>query len=139
MMLILEVMDKVPGLRTVWGAALLLGLVGFVAARFRRWLILPALTVIGVLAYWQLSELADAAVRPAIIQEAGRGYLIQSCAAVAVAVLLSVLGLVPWRARDFVHFQLRGRGGRPQLKRDSLGGGGCPRCTLATGWERWPS
>ncbi len=40
---------------------------------------------------------------------------------------------VPWRARDFVHFQLRGRGGRPQLNRDSLGGGGCPRCTLATG------
>ena len=42
MTLILEVMDKEPGLRTVWGAALLLGLVGFVAARFRRWLILPA-------------------------------------------------------------------------------------------------
>ena len=97
MMLILEVMDKVLSLRTVWGAALLLGMVGFVAARFRRWLVLPALTVIGVLAYWQLSELADAAVRPAIIQEAGRGYLIQSCAAVAVAVLLSVLGLVPKR------------------------------------------
>ncbi len=97
MMLILEVMDKVLSLRTVWGAALLLGLVGFVAARFRRWLVLPALTVIGVLAYWQLSELADAAVRPGIIQEAGRGYLIQSCAAVAVAVLLSVLGLVPKR------------------------------------------
>jgi len=97
MMPILEVMDTEPGLRTVWGAALLLGLVGFVAARFRRWLILPGLTVIGVLAYWQLSELADAAVRPGIIQEAGRGYLIQSCAAVAVAVLLSVLGLVPKR------------------------------------------
>src|SRR6266511_3951779 len=97
MMLILEVMDKEPSLRTVWGAALLLGFVGFVAARFRRWLVLPALTVIGVLAYWQLSELADAAVRPAIIQEAERGYLIQSCAAVAVAGFILVLGLVPKR------------------------------------------
>src|SRR2546426_11786120 len=96
-MLILEVMDKVPALRMVWGAALLLGLVGFVAARFRRWLVLPALGVIGVLAYWQLSELADAALRPAIIQEAGRGYLIQSCAAVAVAGFLSVLGVGPER------------------------------------------
>jgi len=28
---------------------------------------------------------------------------------------------VPWRARDFVHFQLRGRGGRSQLKREPLG------------------
>src|SRR2546422_3912137 len=75
MMLILEVMDKEPSLRTVWGAALLLGLVGFVAARFRRWLVLPALTVIGFLAYWQLSQLADAVVRPGIIQGAGGGRL----------------------------------------------------------------
>src|SRR3989449_5347627 len=72
MMLILEVMDKEPALRTVWGAALLLGLVGFLAARFRRWLVLPALGVIGVLAYWQLSELADAAVRPAIDRKSTR-------------------------------------------------------------------
>src|SRR2546426_12585339 len=93
MMLILEVMDKEPALRTVWGAALLLGLVGFLAARFRRWLVLPALGVIGFLAYWQLSELADPAVGPAIIQEAGRGYLIQSCAAVVVAGLVSGVGL----------------------------------------------
>ncbi len=96
-MLILEVMDKEPSLRTVWGAALLLGLVGFVAVRFRRWLVLPALAIIGFVAYWQLGDLADPAVGPAIIQQAGRGYLIQSCAAVALAVFLSVLGLVPKR------------------------------------------
>ena len=96
-MLILEVMDKEPSLSTVWGAALILGLIGFVAARFRRWLVLPALAVIAFLAYSQLSELADPVVGPAIIQEAGRGYLIHSCAAVALAVLLSVLGLVPKR------------------------------------------
>ena len=73
MMLVLEVMDKEPALRTVWGAALLLGLVGFAAARFRHWLILPMLAVIAFLAYSQLSELADPLVGPAIIHEVGRG------------------------------------------------------------------
>ena len=29
---------------------------------------------------------------------------------------------MPWRARDFVHFTLRGRASRPQLKREPLGG-----------------
>src|SRR2546430_13367385 len=112
-MLILEVMDKEPALRTVWGAALLLGLVGFLAARFRRWLVLPTLGVIGVLAYWQLSELADAAVRPAIIQEAGRGYLIPSCPPVAVAGLVSVVGVGPAR-RGGPTSAPDGRGRRPQ-------------------------
>jgi len=73
----------------------MLGLVGFLAARFRRWLILPALALIAIVAWSQLGELADPSVGPAIIQAAGRGYLIQSCAAVALAVILSVLGLVP--------------------------------------------
>src|SRR2546429_9992033 len=91
MMLVLEVMDKEPTLRTVWGTALLLGLVGFAAARFRRWLVLPPLAVIAFLAYLQLSELADPVTGPAIIQETGRGYLIHSCAAVALSVLHSGL------------------------------------------------
>ena len=95
MMLVLEVIAKEPTLRTVWGAAVLLGLVGFAAARFRRWLVLPALAVIAFLAYSQLSKIADPIIGSAIVQEAGRGYLIHSCAAVALAVLLSVLGLVP--------------------------------------------
>src|SRR2546426_9738914 len=97
MMLILEVMDKEPALRTVWGAALLLGLVGFLAARFRRWLVLPALGVIGFIAYWQFKALADPAAGSAIIQEAGRGYLIQSCAAGAVGGLRSGFGVGPQR------------------------------------------
>jgi len=96
-MAVLEVMDKEPTLLAVWGAAVLLGLVGYTAARFRRWLVIPALAVIAFLAWAQLGELADPTVGPAIIQEAGRGYLIQSCAAVALAVILSVLGLAPKR------------------------------------------
>src|SRR3989454_12555798 len=119
MMLILEVMDKEPALRTVWGAALLLGLVGFLAARFRRWLVLPALGVIGFLAYWQFSALADSAAGPAIIQEAGRGYLIQSCAAVAVAGFLSGVGGVPKRGAA-LHSAPTGGGAPPRLKASRL-------------------
>jgi hypothetical protein len=98
MLLLFEVMDKEPTLLAVWGAALLLGLVGYAATRFRRWLLLPALVLIGFLAWAQLGELADPFVGPTIIQEAGRGYLIQSCAAVALAVILAVLGLAPKRS-----------------------------------------
>jgi hypothetical protein len=98
MLLLLEVMDKQPTLLAIWGAALLLGLLGFAAVRFRRWLVLPALALIAFLAWTQLGDLADPFVGPAIIQELGRGYLIQSCAAVALAVILSVVGLVPKRA-----------------------------------------
>ena len=94
MMPVLDVMDKEPTLRAIWGAATLLGLVGFAAARLRRWLVIPALALI---AWTRLGELADPTVGPSIIQEAGRGYLVQSCAAVALAVILSVLGLVPKR------------------------------------------
>jgi len=97
MMPVLGVMDKEPTLRAIWGAAVLLGFVGFAAARFRRWLVLPALILIAIVAWSRLGELADPIVGPAIVREAGRGYLIQSCAAVALAVILSVLGLVPKR------------------------------------------
>jgi len=97
MLLVLEVMDKEPTLLVVWGAAILLGVVGYAAARFRRWLVLPVLLLIAFLAWSQLGELTDPFVGPAIIQEAGRGYLIQSCAALALAVILCVLGLAPRR------------------------------------------
>lgn len=95
--LFLEVMDKEPTLLAVWGAALVLGLLGFAATRFRRWLVLPALAGIGLVAWSQLGELADPALGPAILEEAGQGYLIQVCAAVALAVVLAVVGLVPRR------------------------------------------
>jgi hypothetical protein len=90
-------MDKQPTLLAIWGVALGLGLVGFAATRFRRWLVLPVLAVIAFVAWSQLGKLADPLVGPAIIQVAGRGYLIQSCAAVALAVILAVLGLAPKR------------------------------------------
>jgi hypothetical protein len=88
---------KEPTLLALWGAAVGLGLVGYWATRFRRWLILPALAIIAFVAWSQLGKLADAVAGPALIQQVGRGYLIQACAAVALAVILAVLGLAPKR------------------------------------------
>jgi len=95
MILAFEVMDKEPSLLTVWGAALALGVIGFAAARFRRWLVVPALGIVAIAAWIQLGKLADPLPGPGIMQEAGRSYLIQSCAAAALAAILPVLGLLP--------------------------------------------
>jgi len=89
---------KEPTLLAVWGAAVGLGLVGYWAARFRRFLVLPILAVIAFLAWSRLGKLADPVAGPAIIQRVGYGYLVQACGAVALAVILSLLGLAPKRS-----------------------------------------
>lgn len=98
MHLILEVMDKEPSLRVIWGGAAALGVISYVAVRFRRWLVLPALALIAIVAWIQLGDLLDPHVGPAIIQEAGMWYVGQAGAAVALAVILCVAGLAPKRA-----------------------------------------
>ena len=98
MLHMLEVMDKEPSLRVIWGAALLLGVLGYVATRFRRWLVVPALALVGVAAWTQLGGLLDPQLGPAIMREAGMWYVAQSGAAIALAVILCVAGLVPKRA-----------------------------------------
>jgi len=90
-------MDKEPTLLALWGAAVGLGLIGYFAARFRRWLVLPVLAGIAFLAWSQLGKLVDPAAGAAILEDKGLWYLIQSCAAVALAVTLTLLGLVPKR------------------------------------------
>ena len=88
---------KQPTILALWGAALGLGLVGFWAARFRRVLVLPVLAGIAYLAWTRLGALVDPAAGPAAIQRLGYGYLIQACGAVALAVVLSLMGLAPKR------------------------------------------
>lgn len=92
------VMDKEPSLRVIWGAALLLGVVGYLATRFRRWLVIPALAMVGVVAWTELGGLLDPQVGTAIMQEAGVWYVAQAGGAIALAVILCVVGLVPKRA-----------------------------------------
>jgi hypothetical protein len=98
MHLMLEVMDKEPSLRVIWGGAGALGLISYTAVRFRRWLVLPALTLIAIVVWTQLGHLLDPQVGAAITQEAGLWYVGQAGAAVALAVILCVLGLAPRRA-----------------------------------------
>ncbi len=86
-----------PSLRAIWGAAVLLGGVGFFATRFRRWLVLPALALVGLAAWTELGDLLDPHVGAAIIQQAGMWYVAQAGAAVALAVILCVVGLLPKR------------------------------------------
>ena len=98
MLNVLEVTDKAPSHRAIWGAAVLLGVAGYVATRFRRWLVLPALALVGLAAWTKLGELLDPQVGPTIMQAAGMWYVAQAGAAVALAVILCVLGLLPKRA-----------------------------------------
>ena len=90
---VLEVMDKEWSLLTVWLVFLVLGAAGFFLTRFRRWLIVPALLVVAVAAWGLIGELTDPFVGPAIVQEAGRGYVIQSYLAIVIATALTIAGL----------------------------------------------
>jgi len=98
MHLVLEMMGKAPSLRVIWGGAAALGLIGHVAVRFRRWLVLPSLVLIAITIWIQLGDLLDPHIGPAIVQQAGLLYVGQACAAAALAVILCVLGLAPKRA-----------------------------------------
>ena len=91
-------MDKEPSLRVIWGGAVALGLSGYAAVRFRRWLVLPSLALIAIAIWIQLGDLLDPHIGPAILQQAGLWYVGQACAAAALAVILCVLGLAPKRA-----------------------------------------
>jgi hypothetical protein len=97
MHLIVEVMDQQPSLRVIWGGAAALGVISYVAVRFRRWLVLPALALIAIVAWTQLGALLDPHLGPAIMQDAGLWYVGQAGAAVALAVILCVAGLAPKR------------------------------------------
>ncbi len=91
-------MHNEPSLRVLWAGAAALGLIGFAAVRFRRWLVLPALALIAIVIWIQIGDLLDPQVGPAIMQEAGLWYVAQAGAAAALAVILCVLGLAPKRA-----------------------------------------
>jgi hypothetical protein len=91
-------MNQQPTILALWGAAIGLGLVGYWVARFRRVLILPVLGAIVYLAWTRLGALADPVAGPPIIQKVGYGYLVQACGAVALAVVLSLMGLAPKRS-----------------------------------------
>ena len=89
-----EVMDKEPSLLMIWSASLLLGVGGLFLSRLRWWLGLIVIGVALVFALAQIQELHDPFVGPAIVREAGYGYVLQSYIASAIAVLLPTTGLL---------------------------------------------
>lgn len=99
--LLLEVMDKETSIERLWIASLLLGVGGFMLARYRyRWLLLIVPLAL-FFAYDQISEIRDPFVGPDIVSEAGQTYVTQSYVAVTIAVMLPLLGALIWRKRMF--------------------------------------
>ena len=92
-----EVVDKEPTLLIIWFVALVLSAGSFALGRWRRWAALIALGPVVAWAIALLSELRDPWVGPAILDELGRGYVVQSYVASFTPVVFIVLGVLPWR------------------------------------------
>jgi len=100
---LLEVMDKEPSLFGIWVATAGFAGIGFWSAR--RW-VWPGVLFLAwdALSFWGThDELTDPFVGPAILQEAGKGYVIQSYVAHAISISATAVGLVwgiaRWRRR----------------------------------------
>jgi hypothetical protein len=88
-----EVMDKEPSLRRIWTWALCAGIGGLVGWPI-AWPLGLAAALFGVPFFLGLfGEITDPHIGPAIVNEAGRGYVYQSCAALALFVLLHAVGV----------------------------------------------
>ena len=88
-----EVMDKEPGLTLVWLVATSLAVFGFAAGRYRPSALLLIAPLVAVGAAALLLELFDPHVGPALRNEASGTYLVQSLAAVTVALVSPMIGL----------------------------------------------
>ena len=88
-----EVSDKVPTLPLIWGVAIASGLICLMATYFRRWLLIlvvfPAVWFLGL-----FLEIHSPDVGPAILVEAGRGYIIHAYLAALSVIALGVLGWI---------------------------------------------
>ena len=87
-----EVMDKEPTLAGFWSVAILLGLLGFFAWRQHVGLGVLAMAVAAFFVWSFYWELTDAHVGPAILQEAGAGYVVQAYGAMLVCAALHLAG-----------------------------------------------
>ena len=90
----LEVMDKQLGVPTLWTAGIVLGALGLLAARWRRWAALPFVLALAVLGAAALSELRDPTVGTDILREAGRGYPWHLAASMSLGIALAVAGAI---------------------------------------------
>jgi len=85
-------MDKEPSLLSIWAVALVLGLAGCLAWTRQVVLGVTATAIASVLAIGLCVELLDPFVGPAIIQETGRGYVVQVYLAILACAALHMTG-----------------------------------------------
>lgn len=94
-----EVVDKEPTLFMIWLVACILSLCSLALSLSRRWTAVIPLVAAAVWAAALLSELRDPDVGPAILQELGRAYVIQSYVAAFIPFIFAGLGFLPWSRR----------------------------------------
>lgn len=107
-----EVVDKEPTLTWLWTIAAILSAASFALCRWRRW---TAVIAIPAAAFWiwlLLPEIRDRFVGPAILQELGRGYVIQTYLAAFVPLFFIVFGLLRKR-REPSNQAVQPTAGRP--------------------------
>ena len=99
-MILFEVMDKEPSLVEIWITTLILGVGGFFLVKYRYWFLPVVLAIATLLAWAHHSELRDPSVGPDIIREAGYNYVVHSYLAMAITLLLPIIGaIVKWKRR----------------------------------------
>jgi hypothetical protein len=99
LLILAEVMDKEPSLTQIWTEFGALILLGTGLTLLHRRLVLLLLPFIFLFAFGTLDELQAPDVGPAILLEAGRGYVVQRYLAVILALSAPVVALVAKRPK----------------------------------------
>jgi hypothetical protein len=86
-------MDKEPSVAALWMTAILLGLLGCLAGRWRRWASLPFIAWLGLSLWAGMGEVHDPFVGPAILREAGPTYTWHLYASSTLGLILAFLGM----------------------------------------------
>src|SRR5687767_3582721 len=91
---LLEVMDKEAPLWYMWLVYPGLGVLALKVGSVRPWLAAMLALLILWIGSGQHGELTDPFVGPAILREAGRGYVVQSYLAIGIGLALALAGMV---------------------------------------------
>lgn len=87
-----EVIDKVPSVSQIWGVAVASGVACLALTYFRRWFLVLAAAFPAVWFFSLFLEIHSPDVGPALLIEAGRGYIAQAYLAAFSVVALGALG-----------------------------------------------
>ena len=101
--LLFEVMDKMPPLEFIWLFFPIAGIIGFLLARkhpaFLFLYLFLVFPFVFAEAFLQISEIHDPSIGKHIIREAGYSYVVQSYIAIFIATILPFLGVFAWWRR----------------------------------------